>query len=100
MPPCGKMGIPPGLKSLELRAEIKKNGMIQMMNVRPLCNGMKLIHGQREELEALVLDLVFDSFKPDFTHDHDYIMAQIKRLEPQGGSFIHLAAESSSHPDE
>jgi hypothetical protein len=46
------------------------------------------------------MDLVFDSFKPDFPHDHDYIMAQIKRLEPQGGPFIHLVAESSSHPDE
>jgi hypothetical protein len=70
------------------------------MNARSLCNGMKLIHGQREELEAQVMDLVFDSFKPDFPHDHDYIMAQIKRLEPQGGPFIHLVAESSSHPDE
>jgi|GEM_PF-3619079 len=71
-----------------------------MMNARSIRNGMKLIQGQREKLEAQVMDLVFDSFKPDFTHDHDHIMAQIKRLEPQGGPFIHLAAESSSHPDE
>ncbi len=100
MPPCGKMGIPPGLKSLELRAEIKKEWYDSRDDCEVACNDMKLIHGQREELEAQVLDLVFDSFKPDFTHDHDYIMAQIKRLEPQGESFIHLAAESSSHPDE
>ncbi len=45
---------------------------------------MKLINGQRDDLEKEVFEMILDGFKPGSTNDHESIMASIDRLKSQG----------------
>ena len=45
---------------------------------------MKVIEGQRDQLENEIIDTMLDSFKADSTIDHEQLMTQIDRLEPKG----------------
>ncbi len=59
---------------------------------------MKIINGQRKNLEKEISDLVLNSFKPDSNVEHEYIMSQIERLEPQGKNKISLVSQQTSLP--
>ncbi len=57
---------------------------------------MNVINGHRDKLENEITDLVLESFNADSALDHEYLLSQIERLEPQGQ--ISLAFQQSSLP--
>jgi|SaaInlStandDraft_3_1057020.scaffolds.fasta_scaffold23674_2 hypothetical protein len=59
---------------------------------------MKIINGQRKNLEKKISDLVLNSFKSGSNVEHDFIMSQIERLEPQGKDKISLVSQQTSLP--